>query len=307
MEENLTLQADEIEALMSIYGDEFLVDDEAERKYSIAINHDSTSINLQVQLPLGYPSEAPPTYQLSCPWLRGQERVELQNILESIYTENLGESIIYMWIEGVREFLENRNDKQRVTVAKETDTTETEEQLLRDVRDFSITNTVPHQGATYSQPSELAQQNKVQLPEIFHGDVITDRKSVFQPHLAIVTNTAQVDAVLHKLYENKKIANATHNMYAYRIPNGDGGMQQDCDDDGETHAGSRMLHLLQILEVDNVLVIVSRWYGGIQLGPDRFKHINNCTRNILEQHGYVQQKDDKKGPVSSKKNKDKKS
>jgi putative IMPACT (imprinted ancient) family translation regulator len=32
-----------------------------------------------------------------------------------------------------------------------------------------------------------------------------------------------------------------------------------------------MLHLLDILDVENVLVVVSRWFGGIQLGPDRFK------------------------------------
>jgi putative IMPACT (imprinted ancient) family translation regulator len=36
-------------------------------------------------------------------------------------------------------------------------------------------------------------------------------------------------------------------------------------------SGSRMLHLLDILNVENVMVVVSRWYGGIQLGPDRFK------------------------------------
>lgn len=43
----------------------------------------------------------------------------------------------------------------------------------------------------------------------------------------------------------------------------------------------------QILDVHNVLVVVSRWYGGILLGPDRFKHINNCARNILVEYNYV--------------------
>ena len=61
----------------------------------------------------------------------------------------------------------------------------------------------------------------------------------------------------------------------------------DCDDDGETHAGGRMLHLLEILECENVFVMVSRWYGGVKLGPDRFKHINNATRNVLEIAGVV--------------------
>ena len=35
---------------------------------------------------------------------------------------------------------------------------------------------------------------------------------------------------------------------------------QDCDDDGETAAGSRMLHLLEIVDAKNVLVVVSRLY-----------------------------------------------
>ena len=44
---------------------------------------------------------------------------------------------------------------------------------------------------------------------------------------------------------------------------------------------------MQILDVRNVMVVVSRWYGGILLGPDRFKHINNCARNILVEEGFT--------------------
>ena len=55
--------------------------------------------------------------------------------------------------------------------------------------------------------------------------------------------------VLNRLYENKKIANATHNIMAYRIISKEKNsiVMQGCDDDGETHAGSRVLHLLQVL------------------------------------------------------------
>lgn len=49
----------------------------------------------------------------------------------------------------------------------------------------------------------------------------------------------------------------------------------------------RVSLLPQILDVRNVMVVVSRWYGGILLGPDRFKHINNCARNILLEEGYA--------------------
>jgi hypothetical protein len=36
-----------------------------------------------------------------------------------------------------------------------------------------------------------------------------------------------------------------------------------------------------------VLVVVSRWFGGAFLHNDRFKHINNATRMILVNHGYI--------------------
>lgn len=62
---------------------------------------------------------------------------------------------------------------------------------------------------------------------------------------------------------------------------------QDSDDDGESAAGGRLLHLLQIVDASNVMVVVSRWFGGVHLGPARFTHINNAARILLEQEGYI--------------------
>ena len=47
---------------------------------------------------------------------------------------------------------------------------------------------------------------------------------------------------------------------------------------------------LQIVDARNVIIIVSRWYGGILLGPDRFKHINNSARTLLGQEGFIKNK-----------------
>ena len=64
-------------------------------------------------------------------------------------------------------------------------------------------------------------------------------------------------------------------------------MLQDCDDDGESAAGGRLLQLLQNTSVRDVLVVVSRWYGGVKLGPARFTHINNAARDLLVKNGFV--------------------
>lgn len=68
-----------------------------------------------------------------------------------------------------------------------------------------------------------------------------------QAHVARVQTIDDVEALVTALKSNNKIARATHNMLAYRIATQKAGtFLQDYDDDGETAAGSRMLHLLQV-------------------------------------------------------------
>ena len=40
----------------------------------------------------------------------------------------------------------------------------------------------------------------------------------------------------------------------------------------------------------NVLVIVTRYFGGTLLGADRFKNINQAARDALELGGFIQGK-----------------
>mmetsp|Transcript_9289 Transcript_9289/g.14656 ORF Transcript_9289/g.14656 Transcript_9289/m.14656 type:complete len:101 (+) Transcript_9289:1174-1476(+) len=76
---------------------------------------------------------------------------------------------------------------------------------------------------------------------------------------------------------------------AFRASSPSGNVISDCDDDGETAAGGRLLHMMDIVGAKDVCLVVSRWYGGIQLGPDRFKHINNVGRQLLLEHGHVKE------------------
>jgi len=38
--------------------------------------------------------------------------------------------------------------------------------------------------------------------------------------------------------------------------------------------------LLERMGVTNTLVVVTRWYGGVHLGPDRFKHITGVAKQV---------------------------
>jgi putative IMPACT (imprinted ancient) family translation regulator len=50
---------------------------------------------------------------------------------------------------------------------------------------------------------------------------------------------------------------------------------------GETGAGPKLLRVLVLMRAANVCCVVSRWYGGVKLGPDRFRHICNAARSFL--------------------------
>ena len=109
------------------------------------------------------------------------------------------------------------------------------------------------------------------------GVILTDRGSKYAVSGAHVTTRAQVDAVLKDLKTDKTYARATHNTWAAILPSG--ALKAD---DGETGAGLVILRMMQRAEVENHLIIVTRWYGGKKLGGDRFRRVQDATRAYLD-------------------------
>lgn len=53
-----------------------------------------------------------------------------------------------------------------------------------------------------------------------------------------------------------------------------------CCDDGESRGGKTVMDVLEKSGLCDVLVVVSRWFGGTMLGPARFTHITDCARAV---------------------------
>lgn len=120
------------------------------------------------------------------------------------------------------------------------------------------------------------------------SDPITDRKSTFVAFAKKVESIDEAIESFRQLMEDKKCGRANHAMRAWRIKDKNTSAQfQDCDDDGESAAGGRMLHLMTIMDAWNVMVVCCRWFGGVHIGPDRFKHINSATRDALVKGNFV--------------------
>ncbi|KAG6011353.1 hypothetical protein E4U43_008368 [Claviceps pusilla] len=127
------------------------------------------------------------------------------------------------------------------------------------------------------------------------SEVVIENKSTFVARVARVASPEEARRhVADLLAREKKVRGATHNITAWRIRTGEGLQFQDCDDDGEAAAGGRLLHLLQVMDVWGVVVVVSRWFGGVKLGPRRFAVINAVARDGLVRGGFVEGGKEKK-------------
>lgn len=58
-------------------------------------------------------------------------------------------------------------------------------------------------------------------------------------------------------------------------------VDQDYGDDGEDGAGVRLAGLLASMKVVGVLVVVSRWFGGVKLGSERWRCISGVGREAI--------------------------
>ncbi|XP_034231607.1 protein IMPACT-like [Thrips palmi] len=283
--DNIGRQIEEQEVLKSIYGEEWK---QEVAGGSISLSEGSLGLELFITLTDAYPGEGPPLFQILAPCLTRDEMIQITNFLQDIYLDNLGETVIYQWIEKAREWLQN------TAALRECAAGTSSEEAVMDSDSPEYLDDADGWNDKYTNSEKKIPVNVPSGPEIIHGDPISFKKSTFQGHVACITSTDQVKIVLSTLMENKKIANATHNMYAYRIFREDTkSFSQDCDDDGETQAGSRLLHLLQIMDARNILVVISRWYGGVHLGPDRFRLINNAARQVIEKAGLLPSQDKK--------------
>jgi uncharacterized YigZ family protein len=65
----------------------------------------------------------------------------------------------------------------------------------------------------------------------------------------------------------QRYPDANHNVFAYHIT-GDGNLIMKYDDDGEPSgsSGKPVFKVLELKGLDNVVVIISRYFGGIKLG-----------------------------------------
>mmetsp|Transcript_16302 Transcript_16302/g.31628 ORF Transcript_16302/g.31628 Transcript_16302/m.31628 type:complete len:319 (-) Transcript_16302:124-1080(-) len=303
-EEDAAARAEELEVLSEIYAGE--LDRHGASSMSIRLQ-DAADVPeytdpaaLRVDLPTGYPSSEPPIATIRN-WPRKDQVEDLHKELLELY--QAPDVVVFAWVEFLREKLNEIIDVDNAAedVHDDENVLENDKSMKTGWSSFGQNSSEDHgfeeenydMEAYKAYEEDKARQKRSQQREkpltIISGDPFTQQKSSFQAHVAKVTSAQEALEVIFALKQDRKILRATHNMMAYRIERQDkpGSFICDNDDDGENAAGSKLAGLLDIVDARNVVVVVSRWYGGIQMGPSRFKVINNVARELLLQQGFI--------------------
>ena len=110
--------------------------------------------------------------------------------------------------------------------------------------------------------------------------VLTDRGSKYAVSGASASNKAEAVKCVRRLCNKKKFAKATHNTWALLQQDG----TQIKNDDGESGAGAIVLRMLEEKNLVDHVIIVTRWYGGVHLGGDRFRHVKSCVQAYFDRY-----------------------
>ena len=108
-------------------------------------------------------------------------------------------------------------------------------------------------------------------------NIITDRGSKYSVSGGKIEGQEDIKKNLTALKKNKAYAKATHNSFAARISH-NGQIWETRNDDGETGAGDVILRIMRHENITNTVIVVTRWFGGIKLMADRFKHVQDATK-----------------------------
>lgn len=108
-------------------------------------------------------------------------------------------------------------------------------------------------------------------------NIITDRGSKYAVSGGPCGSVDAAKAFIKELKRTKKFAKATHNTWGVICD----GMPVK-NDDGESGAGMVILRMLERDDVQDHIIVVTRWYGGKHLGGDRFRHVQEAVRMYLD-------------------------
>jgi putative IMPACT (imprinted ancient) family translation regulator len=117
---------------------------------------------------------------------------------------------------------------------------------------------------------------------IVYKDIIIDRKSKYTVVWTSIKSKEDADKFMKNLVTDDYYRKATHNTYAFRVKLENWSILEWKNDDWETWAGMCILRELQRENAIDLLLVVTRYFWGIKLQSDRYKHVINSCKIFFE-------------------------
>ena len=122
---------------------------------------------------------------------------------------------------------------------------------------------------------------KTSPPNSITGPKVKVMKSTFFGTAMHLTDETKARAIVKDMKQRDR--KARHIVFAFRVEGNP--VAEGMSDDGEPHGtgGMSILSFLRNREITNVLVTVTRYWGGVKLGPGRLKRAYlEAAKKVLE-------------------------
>ena len=124
---------------------------------------------------------------------------------------------------------------------------------------------------------------KIKRPRKTANIEFTERKSVFIGFSTFVENEEQALEIIKQ--KKKQYSDATHNVYAYVI--GESIARYSDDNEPQGTAGMPVLNAIRMSGISDVLVVVTRYFGGILLGAGGLVRAYSTSASMALEEGGI--------------------
>ncbi|KAF3026436.1 hypothetical protein E8E14_011752 [Neopestalotiopsis sp. 37M] len=156
---------------------------------------------------------------------------------------------------------------------------EEREELDKVKQEASMTSSHTVQGSADSTIEQISKTWSASSP-------VTFKESTFIVRATKITQVSERQSSMQALFKAiPNLQTASHNAWAYRVKKpdmfGSFTIREGSEDDGESGCGAFLLKVMREADTVDTLVVMTRWYGGIMLGPDRWRIMRNCLKEAL--------------------------
>lgn len=119
---------------------------------------------------------------------------------------------------------------------------------------------------------------------------ITEKKSRFIANAFHIENKEDAEEKINEI--KKKYYDAKHNCFAFSFIDENNNLIEKCSGDGEPSgtAGTPILNVIKKNNLNNVLIVVTRYFGGILLGTGGLtRAYSTAANNTIKQEKIVKQ------------------